>query len=152
MMMGVRVAVGALCAWGAATTAAPVLTSNPPVGDSGYALSDTGYYALSWVWDGDGVETDFVLEESRSCDFSKPKLIYQGPDHSTALSGLLDGEYFYRVRAGDGAWAEPIKIVVRHRSLKESIIYLVIGAAVFLATAVLVVAGHFAHRREGPQT
>lgn len=129
--------------------APPVLESNPPVGNEGFATSDTGYYQIRWNSPDEKRDQSFALEESITPDFTGPNLTYQGPDKSTTFSGRRDGVFYYRARMGHGPWSEPLKVVVKHHSLGEALAYLAVGSVVFLATTVLVVAGHIAHRREG---
>ncbi len=122
------------------------------------ASSDTGHYELRWgppePEDGDGPAdplpegTTFELQEARSADFSGARTIYEGPDRARAMSGRLDGVFHYRVRSPGGAWSAPVTVEVRHHSLTEAFVFLGVGAFVFIATAVLIVLGHRAHRRE----
>lgn len=131
----------------AADEAAPTLQSSPEAQEH-VAHSDTGYYALNWNIESEG-DAAFVLEESSTADFEKTRRIYEGRDRSTTFSGRMNGAYHYRVRVGDGLWSQPLTMIVQHRSLAEATVYLGVGAVVFLATAVLVITGHLAHRREG---
>jgi len=131
----------------AANVAAPMLQSSPEALEN-VARSDTGYYALSWTIESED-DAAFVLEESATADFEKTKQIYEGRDRSTTFSGRMNGKYHYRVRVDDGPWSQPLTMIVQHHSLAEATAYLSVGAVVFLATAVLVITGHMAHRREG---
>ncbi|MEZ6082555.1 MAG: hypothetical protein R3E58_01045 [Phycisphaerae bacterium] len=128
---------------------APTLSSNPPVADGGAAVSENGYFQISWTLADAGDDTVFVLEESSSADFANPIEVYHGVDRSTTFSGRQDGVSFFRVKSEGGSWGEPLKVVIQHHSLGEALIYLAAGAAVFLSTAALVIFGHIQHRREG---
>ncbi len=127
----------------------------PPELAASTDVSDTGAYRLSWEPNG----VDVVLEEAERADFAGAVTLYQGPDGATVVSGRLDGTYHYRVRrahaedgtggttAGD-AWSPPVQVTVAHHDLRKALAFLAAGAAVFLGTAVLILAGHRRHRRE----
>lgn len=108
--------------------------------------SDTGEYRLSWTVDADA---EVVLEEATSEDFSGARVLYEGIDAATVVSGRLDGTYHYRLRLKtDGNWSAPVAVEVVHHSAAEAFGFLALGGLVFLATAVLIISGHRAHRRE----
>ena len=108
--------------------------------------SDTGEYRLTWV---DVAGQEVVLEESTSDDFAGARVLYQGVDAATVVSGRLDGVFHYRLRLADGdSWSAPVAVQVTHHSAAEAFGFLALGGVVFLATAILIVAGHRAHRRE----
>jgi hypothetical protein len=88
----------------------------------------------------------FLLEEATDADFSDAVVIYEGPDVARAISGKFDGVYHYRVQDA-GVWSESVTVAVQHHSLEKALAFLAVGAIVFLATAVLIVAGHLGHRR-----
>jgi hypothetical protein len=74
-------------------------------------------------------------------------LIDAGAHLAAALSGRDNGLYRYRVRAvsHDGpasVWSEPIEVRVEHHPLWLAFVLFAIGAAVFVATASLVLLGH----------
>lgn len=107
-------------------------------------VSDTGFYSLSWT----GADRMVTLQEATTADFSDADTIYEGVDEATVISGKLDGTYYYRIRAGEGPWGEPLEVTVRHHSLAQAFSFLALGAVVFLATAALIISGHRRHRRE----
>jgi hypothetical protein len=127
----------------------PTLESNPPVEENGAAVSENGYYQISWHLDGAKVDSEFVLEESPSPNFAHSIEKYRGVDRSTTFSGRLDGTHFYRVKTREGPWSQPLKVVIQHHSLNEALVYLAAGGLVFLSTAALILIGHIYHRKEG---
>lgn len=129
---------------------APELTFEKSGPHDGAFLSETGYFELEWHYQTDGDDSPgFTLQEAPTPAFAKPKTIYQGGDASTSISGRRNGEYHYRVRAGDGQWSDAVTVIVQHRSLTQALIFLALGAVVFLATVILIIAGHVTHRRNG---
>ena len=126
----------------------PVMDAAPE-GPETVASAD-GTLDLSWSLPGEvgipsGQLVAFELEET--LEGGETTVIDTGPHLSTALSGRDDGLYRYRVRAvpetgSAGPWSEPIELRVQHHSLSLAFTLFSIGAAVFLATAALVLIGH----------
>lgn len=134
--------------------AATAVRGEPPSLAASTDVSDTGAYRLSWEPNG----IDVVVEEAERADFAGARTLYEGPDGATVVSGRLDGTYHYRVRrAGEGdrtggataggAWSPAVQVSVVHHDLRKALAFLAVGAAVFLGTAVLILAGHRRHRR-----
>ena len=112
----------------------------------------SGFFKLSWAIEhSKGVK--FKIIQSRDPSFENFKVKYEGPDLATFVSGLTDGEYYYRVRAISSksghrsAWSETLSVTVEHHSLKLAFTLMVIGAAVFIATTSLVLYGN--HKYNG---
>lgn len=116
----------------------------------GPETSDTGHFQLSW----DSDDTDMVnfrLEQAAKEDFSDARVLYEGSDHASSMSGYLDGTYYFRVCDESGTrCSETLTVTVQHHSLGQALVYLALGAAVFISTLVLIVGGHRRHRREYP--
>lgn len=123
--------------------AAPAAATTPDLKTS-TDHSDTGSYTLSWEANGQ----DVTVEEATESDFSNARILYEGPDRSSVVSGRLDGTYYYRIRYEDGDWGEAVQVSVTHHSLRNATSFLAVGAVVFLATAGLIIDGHRRHRRE----
>ncbi len=128
----------------AAQLPAPVFQNKPT------ELSESGYIKLSWELDGTNTSANnFIFELQRSAhqDFEQSAQTYRGPDYATFISGLPDGDYYYRARtiAIDGAqesdWSAPVLVQVKHHSLSLALLLCGIGAAVFLITVGIVVQG-----------
>ena len=74
-----------------------------------------GYFTLSWpsykqLTGKDTADHIFLLLEGRDESMERPTVFLDGPDHSIAMSGKLDGDLFYRVlllEKGDAAGMEP---------------------------------------------
>lgn len=114
-------------------------------------LTESGYVKLGWRWafpDGDKNGCEFELQQSENKYFEGVKTIYKGPDCATFLSGLRNGQYYHRVRViseteqAKSEWSDPVSIQVKHHSLRLAFTLFGIGAAVFLATVLLVVLGN----------
>ena len=105
----------------------------------------SGDYALRW----DGAEgAAFRLVEQSS---DGERVIYEGTDTATTVTGRYAGDYRYRVEQVDAADAvvvsEPCLVMVRPYPLGVALAFFGFGLVVTLATVALVIFGHRAHRR-----
>ncbi len=90
--------------------------------------SADGGFTLHWEAPG-----AVVLERASGPDFDDARVIYEGGDTSSVISGLPDGEYRFRLRVADAdAWSDRITVEVEHHSLARAFGFFAVGAAVFL--------------------
>jgi len=112
----------------------------------------SGFFKLSWSIEHRN-DVKFRIVESRDPSFKNYKVKYEGPDLATFVSGLSNGEYYYRVRAifrengQKSGWSKTLSVTVEHHSLKLAFTLMVIVAAVFIATALLVLYGNHKYNR-----
>lgn len=135
------------------TTAAPNAShDNPPVSVPNWidppTTANAGYFSLAWRFAGSGSDIAFELQEADTRAFANPRVIYRGSDTGTTISGKPDGPLYYRVRLNAletetriSGWSETQLVTVKHHSLNRALIFLLIGAVVFLATAALILRG-----------
>lgn len=118
---------------------APVFINEPELS------SNSGYLSLNWDYS-DSVDIAFVLEVSGDSLFKEARVIYEGPDRATFISGLEDGKYFYRVQAVDGnqssSWSAMTRVVIEHHSLPFALFLFAVGMTVFAATVGIIVQGN----------
>lgn len=109
--------------------------------DASPKLSSDGSVRLSWsVPAGGSVD---VQRDSQPA-FSSPTTLYQGADGASVITGLNDGEYYFRARyeSADGHlsdWSDTVAVTVRHHSLTRAAVFFAVGAVVFLSTLLLIV-------------
>lgn len=127
----------------------PVAAPNnlhPPSLSADTRISTTGYYTLAWEpSDADThVASGFELQER--ADDGDWDTRYTGPDRASTITGMPNGTYAYRVRAltetSASAWSSETIVDVKHHDLGRAFAFLAVGAAVFLATLTLIIAGH----------
>lgn len=99
-----------------------------------------GYFQLSWSGESD----NYQLQESRSADFQKFTIVYEGHDLARVMSGKPDGDYYYRVIDPDdhSHTSEVIQVSVAHHPLENAFYFFIAGAIVFIATLVLIIRGN----------
>lgn len=100
-----------------------------------------GIIKLEWTSSPNAGSSTFELQQSLNSDFNSSKLIYEGIDKGSFLSGLHDGEYFFRVREQGGSWSMPVAVEVEHHPLQLALVLMLIGAIVFISTVILVIKG-----------
>jgi hypothetical protein len=97
--------------------------------------TNEGHVALGW-----GAGRDSLVYELQSAlepDFIEPTRLYQGTDQTSFLSGLVDGQYYFRVRAkspGDdtwGPWSESVDLMCEHHSLTLAWVLFASGGLLF---------------------
>lgn len=112
-----------------------------------------GYYQLHWV----AGETPVRLVESVDPGFQTRRVLYEGPDTARLISGKRDGHYYYRLEKavpgnttvhGAVVVSNVLGVTVQHHSLARAFTFFTIGAAVFLATLILVLFGGRSERRQ----
>jgi len=107
------------------------LVIEPPV-------SHDGVYQLSWSAPG-----DVLLEESTDSSFDRTRIVYEGADRGTVLTGRRDGRYHYRLRSDGAPASEAVTASVRveHHPIGRALAFFGVGAFVFVSTIVLVARG-----------
>lgn len=107
----------------------------------------SGSFSLKWTYPDSPTWGQFELQQGTGKDFSTAEMIYSGPDQGTYVSGLPNGEFFYRVRAVDpqetkmGQWSSTIQRTVKHPSLEFALGLMGVGATVFLSTIGMIAMG-----------
>lgn len=112
--------------------------------------TESGYFKLSWRIPQASFDTEriiFELQKSMDADFQEVSSIYRGPDYATFLSGIPNGNYYYRIRStsADGTesskWSPVVLVEVKHQSLRLALWLFGMGAIIFLLTVLIVVRG-----------
>jgi len=116
-------------------------------------VATAGYFQLYWH----AGESPNRLVESSDPGFENRRVVYEGPDTARLISGKRDGQYYYRLERAsprDSSGSEPdvvsntLQVTVRHHPTERAFTFFAIGAAVFLATLILVLAGGRSERRQ----
>ena len=102
-------------------------------------VSNDGRIKLIWTASGDSAT--YETQQATDSAFAYPKIIYQGSDRASFISGLENGTYYYRVRSENSAWSKTLTVTVQHHSLKLAWVLFALGAVVFLLTVWVVIKG-----------
>lgn len=101
-------------------------------------IAKSGYFTLTWISQQVG---PYELIQSQYNDFSVWLTRYQGHDTAMLISGLPNGDYYFRVRALREAWSEPIQVTVSHHSLNYALWFFIAGAIMFLILTGAIICG-----------
>ncbi|MEQ8953320.1 MAG: hypothetical protein RL120_04240 [Gammaproteobacteria bacterium] len=91
-------------------------------------LSTEGYFVLSWASLADAV----ALQQSDSpgfLEFTSRDLPGSG---QITITGLEDGDYYFRLLGDDGTVTEPLVIEVQHHPLSRALLFFSLGLILFL--------------------
>lgn len=104
---------------------------------SNSVISD-GAITLEW-----NSERSIVLEHARSKEFTKPWVRYRGDDQSSVLTGLAEGEHFFRIKeeGEDTSWSRVLPVQVEFVDLTLMYFLLAVGGAVSLLTVGAIIHG-----------
>jgi hypothetical protein len=102
-------------------------------------ISNDGRVKLIWGSTGDNYQ--YLIQQATDSEFNQVKVIYEGPDRASFVSGLKTGTYYYRVKTKQGHWSETLVVEVKHHSLSLALSLFGMGALVFLLTVLVVVRG-----------
>lgn len=109
-----------------------------------------GVINLAWEASADGPPGVFELQESSAAAFPEEgtRLRYRGPDRGSVVSGMAEGDRYFRVRAIQadgtaGGWSETVHVKVRYMPRGKVMVLLSLGAVAFVATLTALFAGHF---------
>ena len=96
--------------------------------------------AITLEWNSEGI---IVLEHARSKEFAKPWLRYRGDDQSSVLTGLAEGEHFFRIKeeGEDTSWSRVLPVQVEFVDLTLMYFLLAVGGAVSLLTVGVIIHG-----------
>lgn len=129
---------------------APILEA-----DEGKGLLDWEVFATADILNGkprEGAKAlderlfEFEVQESNSEDFSEATIRYAGKDSATYVSGLSEGDYYFRVMATHSeslvkSLSDPVQFKVKFVSMELVWKLVVLGITVFFATLWVVVRG-----------
>lgn len=100
-----------------------------------------GVLKLEWINSEGAQPAQFEVQQATNEEFTDAKIIYQGFDQATFISGLNDGTYYYRLRATDGSWSDSVSVTVKHHSLYLALVLLFVGAIVFFIVLGVIIKG-----------
>lgn len=113
------------------------LTKNP---------SDNGVVTLQWEASGKEVE----VQRSVTPDFQKPRLVYRGTQTASVVTGLREGEYYFRIRdAEEAEWSPALAVRVEYISRTKLFVLLSLGGVVVMGTIGAIFSGYRSNRTGG---
>jgi len=144
-----------LCALAALIAAAPAALAQP----SARFLTENdpdnpeGHITIKWTADRDAAAHQ--LQYDTDADFSDPLVWHEGADTESFISGLENGEHYFRVRSKEtderawGPWSATLTVVVDRQSLRLAWSLFGVGGLMFLCVAGFI--GYHAVKMYGDQ-
>ena len=102
-------------------------------------LSAEGYFVLSWQVAVAG--QNIQLQQSQSADFDSLRYWPVTQQGQLTVTGLADGDYFYRLVSDSNAVIGPVKVTVQHHSLAQAGQFFALGFLLFAVLIVTIVIG-----------
>jgi len=108
-----------------------------------------GHTTLRWRYPGAKSPTGlcFELQQAPTAAFRQARTRYLGPDRAVFVSGLGEGDAFFRVRpvvadTAPGPWSRTARVQVRYVSRRLVLVLMGVGALLLLATLAVIFGGH----------
>ncbi|AEG01587.1 hypothetical protein [Methylomonas methanica] len=102
-----------------------------------------GYYRLNW--ESADIDPVVELQQADNPAFTDADIRYRGHDGASVVSGMPDGEWYYRARSITGGkvspWSDTIAVKVAHHPLSRAWLFFGLGTLVFAATLLLIIRG-----------
>ncbi len=110
-------------------------------------VSEDGVAVLSWsAPEGALVE----VQQAADAEFSEAETRYAGGDPGTVVTGLPEGDHYFRIRRSpDGGWSPPLRVRVQFVARWKLYLLMGLGGAVACGTVGAILFGHARTRREG---
>ncbi len=107
------------------------------------AKINSGHIRLDWVSDHEG---EFELQQATQHDFNDARTIYKGHDKASFISGLTNGNYYFRIKEKGNDWSDHLFVMVEYQSLTLAFSLFTIGAIVFILTAAVIIKGSYKYK------
>lgn len=137
------------CALTLTVKGAPPVIEFLEIPDDRIVESVDGTVTLSWPEPTEGREVE--LQQSSTENFTDPLERYRGGDAGSVVTGLAEGEHYFRVRAVNAngvasAWSEPVQVEVTFMDRSRLFLLLSLGGLVVAMTICTIIAGYVSHR------
>lgn len=122
--------------------------------ESSPAPANEGHLLLEWNLDDlERRSLVYQLEQADVQDFSDGRIVYQGPDEGSYISGLPAGSTFFRVRLVEGenaygAWSQTMEVQVRFPERWKVLLLMGGGTVMFLLLVITIIWGRKRSRKE----
>jgi len=129
-----------------ATLSPACLSANTLSSDT--ELSTEGYFVLSWELS--DPNTEIVLQQSSNASFSGAQSKVLQESGAITLTGLADGEYYFRLLQDGAPIDNPVVVTVAHHSLERALGFFFTGCVLFIILLIAIVNGDKSSRgRDG---
>ena len=127
----------------------PNLVQAAPPLRSDLTVSSEGYFVLSWEPPVTSIELTLQQSSTPEFDGESEAWFVTGASQFTQ-SGLINGDYYYRLTDSTGV-SNTVHVQVAHHSLLRASLFFFLGAALFGILVLTLILGQRNLRREGPR-
>ena len=113
--------------------------------ESDTEVATEGYFVLTWQV-GNEADDGLVLQRDVDPRFSDPLERSIPASGSATITGLEDGQYYFRAGSPVAGWSPSVMVEVRHHSLGRAFSFFFLGLALFAVLMVTIYIGHRATR------
>ena len=111
--------------------------------------SNNGVVDLKWKNGEEGAKLPVILEQATHPDFSDAFVRYEGTDSGAYLTGLSEGDYFFRLKLSGGEeWSNPLAYTVKFIGRGQLFVLLAAGLIVSVMTFGAILKGMAEGREE----
>lgn len=103
--------------------------------------SAEGYFVISLTSDAPEGATA-TLEQSMADDFSDSHDYILPANGQITITGLPNGQYYFRASLAGSAYSETVMVEVMHHSMQRAVGFFLVGLALFLILIVTIVRGN----------
>jgi hypothetical protein len=102
-------------------------------------ISTEGYFVISWQLS-DSTQNP-TLQQSTSLTFTAPHNRQLTPQGSLTITGLPDGEYYFRLVDGEAQLSDPLQVTVEHHTLERAGLFFALGLVLFIILVATILRG-----------
>lgn len=103
-------------------------------------VSNEGYFVLSWQSDTDADE--LLLQQANSTDFNETIDRSVSETGAVTITGLGDGDYYFRLTNSGQTISESIHVAVQHHSLARAGSFFLLGLVLFSILIITILTGN----------
>ncbi len=103
-------------------------------------VSNEGYFVLNW--DTQDVDSPVVLQQASSTDFDNTIDRSISATGAVTITGLADGDYFFRIISDNQSLTAPVQVSVQHHSLARAGSFFLLGFVLFSLLVFMILNGN----------
>ncbi|MFN3163244.1 MAG: hypothetical protein ACE37N_07140 [Pseudohongiellaceae bacterium] len=103
-------------------------------------LSNEGYFVLNWQTP--SPEATLILEQDTSGDFTDPVVREIAGEGAATITGLTNGNYFFRLVEDGATLSNTVEVTVAHHSLGRATGFFLLGLCLFSILVITILRGN----------
>lgn len=123
-----------------ATTTIPSWAAENPTLTASTELSNEGYFVLSWQTP--FPEATLRLEQDSNSRFSDPVVREIAGEGAATITGLTDGNYYFRLVNNGSVISNTVQVAVAHHSLGRAFSFFLLGLTLFSILVATILRGN----------